>query len=192
MRRSLRIAASLAALAVAMIAAATAPKNGNDIAAPFDVRGVEGDVLSTRLLLTRLDGVEIAERLSQDGYPPQQIGTSGRWLIVHLTVQTRRSTESLSSSRLLLDGREYANYIGITDDLARIQNGPGIATRGTIAFELPADALSGDAAAHAELRLQTRVAPTLDDVAVYTVDLRELRRSSVFEVPEPEIAKPLS
>ncbi|TPW76054.1 DUF4352 domain-containing protein [Schumannella soli] len=192
MKRGVRIAASLAGLAIAMIAAATAPQDGTDIAAPFLVRGVEGDVLTTRLLTTRLDGIELADALEQDAYSSPRIDTEGQWLVVHLTVQTRQSTEGLSAARLLLDGREYGNYIGADDDLARIQNGPGIATSGTLVFELPADALRGAGAGHAELRLQTQVAPTLDDVPTYTLDLRGAHRSAEFRIPRPRVVEPLT
>ncbi|GAB3407954.1 hypothetical protein GCM10027515_24570 [Schumannella luteola] len=191
MKRSARVLASLAALAVAMIAAATAPKDNAAISEPFAVHGRQGEVVSTRLLLSRLDDVEIARTLTTDDWAPQTIDTTGRWVVVHLTVQTRRATESISSARLVVGGREYANYLGLRNDLGSIQNGPGIATRGTIAFEVPTELLSEAAAAKAEVRLQTAVLPSLDDVPTFEVDLRAAPRSRSLVIPEPEPVEPL-
>ncbi|TPW70763.1 DUF4352 domain-containing protein [Schumannella sp. 10F1B-5-1] len=190
--RPLRILVALALLAVGMFAAATAPSGDDGVPAEFLVRAEPGEVVTTRLLHSRLDGAQIARSVTTTGWRAEQVRTTGRWVVVTLTLQTRDSSEGISSSLLVIDGVEYSSYTGFDGDLSKYGEGPGVAQRGAIAFEVPAAALETSGAEHAEVRLQTQVAPKLDDVPVFTVDLASASRVDDLELPEPELVKALA
>ncbi|MBO0979685.1 hypothetical protein [Microbacterium sp. SD291] len=145
--------------------------------APFPTAAAIGETASARNLTVTITDVHAARRVEDaDGWSAE-----GTWLVVDLeaaTDQTQVATV-LGLATLTIDDREFiATDRGTTFYRTRLFT--GVARSGSLAFELPDDALSGTATLHLGLTRDV----VLDGMIELSVDLDELSVES--EVPLDE------
>jgi len=172
-------------LVVGGIAVATAPQPGT-IADPFLIRGSIGELVSARTLAVEIDGIRITHELELE-YDESSLGTDGLWVIVDLTVIPQLASQNLSYSTLQIGERRYRMQDLPYPAMTGLYYGAGVPMHGSIAFEVPADAVASAAASTADVFVQIQFDPQLDDVAVVTVDLRSVEPSPSAVIDEPVV-----
>jgi hypothetical protein len=182
MRRLLPWAAGAALVVAAGVVTAVTPDAGAQNA-PFLVRGAMEQTVTARNLIVRVDGATFADRIT---VADDDWEAAGNWLVVDLSAAAR-TTEvdaELMLVKLVADGREFIASERPSTSLVGSDLRVGLGTGGTVAFELPADVVSGAG----ELRLSLPYAtPHLDDVIVVPLDLDGVPRTGSIDIVEPVI-----
>lgn len=187
-RTILAAAAALVALAGTVVAVATAPDNAA-VTAVFPVRGGIGDTLEARQLTVTVTGIRLAKSLSV-GYSSNlgDTATDGVWVIVDADVTPRLGTLVLQTSTVTIDGVAYqASDILPFPAFDSQPYGAGIQMHGSLVFELPAAAIKGDGARHAEISFVYSFDPALDTIPTATVDLSGLPVDDRADVAAPYV-----
>lgn len=174
-RRILAAAVAVLAVAGTVFAVATAP-NSAAVTAVLPVRGGIGDTLVARQLTATVTGVRAAKSLKVS-YSSKQVSTvtDGVWVIVDADATARQGTLVLDYSTITIDGVAYrVSDILPNPSMINLPYGAGIPMHGSLVFELPAAALDGPGARHAEVAFNYTIDIELDSVPVATVDLSNL------------------
>ena len=164
-------AAGLAVLLIATgVVAATTPSEA-DWEQPFAVQAVIGEPSAGRNIAVTIHGATVANRVFDDRWN----STPGSiWVVVDASAAVVRTESSalIGRAALVVGDRRYA---ASTRPDAFMLNGVALSidvpTRGLLAFELPADALSDAGAKSARLELAMSADPRLDSMIVATIDL---------------------
>jgi hypothetical protein len=170
-------------LVIGGIAVATAPQPGT-IADPFLVRGGVGDLVSGRAIDVEVDGIRVTHELDLE-YDDSRLGTEGLWVIVDLTVIPQLASQNLTYTTLQIGDRRYRMEDLPYPAMTGLYYGAEVPVRGSIAFEVPAEAVASGAASTAELFVRVEFEAQLDDIPVVTLDLRsaEPSRSEIIDEP---------
>lgn len=149
----------------------------------FRVEGRLGTAVQGRDLRATVHGVTVARELrrSDAGEP---VTTSGRWVVVDLTVATDVEPSGIGTADLELGERTYATRRVRGRDLTGVIVQPGLPRRGLLVFEVPADAVNGTAV----LALARSGDPRLDSTLAITIDLAEASVTDLAELTEPIFA----
>lgn len=114
----------------------------------------------------------------------------GTWVVVGLSAEavSSQSTGYLRGANLLIDGRTFSATQRGPDEMTLLatQLVPGVATSGSLMFELPDDALHGEG----RLRLSTSESPWGDTILELTIDLDALEHVDEIAVPDVEWTTP--
>lgn len=136
--------------------------------APFETVAVIGEPAVTRNLEVTVTDVRAAHRVTDaDGW-----SADGTWLVIDLEASSRLTQNGalLGLSRLELGGREFtATERG--DTFAAQQLVTGVPRAGSLAFELPSDALTGTATLQLGIPTGAVIDVPLDGMIVLTLDL---------------------
>jgi hypothetical protein len=175
-RRSvLSVLTVVVALAATVVVYGITP-HGDDINAPFNVRGSMGEVLTGRTLSGSVTSVRLASSLdassADDGWTGK---TTGTWVVVEAGLAATLEPSSLYRPTLTIGETTY--YASERLSLVTLDNGlvrPGISSTGVILFEVADSVLRSSAAAHAEVGINASYEAILDSRLVVEVDLRDL------------------
>jgi hypothetical protein len=175
-RRSvLSVLTVVVALAATVVVYGITP-HGDDINAPFNVRGSMGEVLTGRTLSGSVTSVRLASSLdassADDGWTGE---TTGTWVVVEAGLAATLEPSSLYRPTLTIGETTY--YASERLSLVTLDNGlvrPGISSTGVILFEVADSVLRSSAAAHAEVGINASYEAILDSRLVVEVDLRDL------------------
>jgi len=179
--RLVRVLTVAGLLAVGGVAIATAPSD-DTIVAPFLVRGEIGKPIGSRLATVVVSDVGVARELDLSyaydpdfGEPAPDTASAGVWIVVSLDVTATYTSIDFGNAEVRIAGVRYRASTVLPDpDLPTFAFDPGVTVRGSIVFELPADAVRSAGAARADLVFLPRLVPALDTVATVRVDLRTL------------------
>jgi hypothetical protein len=175
-RRSvLSVLTVVVALAATVVVYGITP-HGDDINAPFNVRGSMGEVLTGRTLSGSVTSVRLASSLdassADDGWTGK---TTGTWVVVEAGLAATLEPSSLYRPALTIGETTY--YASERLSLVTLDNGlvrPGISSTGVLLFEVADSVLRSSAAAHAEVGINASYEAILDSRLVVEVDLRDL------------------
>ncbi|RXZ73233.1 hypothetical protein [Agromyces albus] len=155
-----RWAAALGGTALVVAAWGTALVTPDDAEAerPFSVPVEIGDRGEGRNLAVTVTGIRAADAATIDGWDAE-----GPWLIVDLEAAAVQSDlrATLSHATLSVDGRTYRASERPPDSMFRSELAVGVPRSGSIAFELPEEALGDDVAV---LSLGLEADPRLDSL----------------------------
>jgi hypothetical protein len=183
----------LSALTVVVALAATVvvygiTPHGDDINAPFNVRGSVGDVLTGRTLSGSVNSVRLASSLDASSADSEWTGeTTGTWVVVEARIAAVDEPSPLYRPTLTIgDTTYYATErltpVTLDNDLVR----PGVASTGVILFEVADSVLASSEAARAEFGLSASYEAILDSRLVVEVDLRGMPVEPDVVVSRPE------
>lgn len=162
--------------------------HGDDINAPFNERGVIGDVLTGRTLSGAVTSVRLASSIDATDADSDWTGkTTGTWVVVEADIAATVEPSSLYRPTLTIGDTTY--YATERLSMVTLDNGlvrPGVASSGVILFEVSDDALASAAAARAEVGINSSYEAILDSRLVVEVDLRDLPVESDVVVSRPE------
>jgi hypothetical protein len=162
--------------------------HGDDINAPFNVRGNIGDVLSGRTLTGSVTSVRLASSIDATAANSDWTGeTTGTWVVVEADIAARFEPSSLYRPTLTIgDTTYYASerlpMVTLDDSSVR----PGISSSGVILFEVSNDELQSPEAAKAEVGINASFESILDSRLVTEVDLTSLPVEADVAVSQPE------
>lgn len=174
MRRLLPLLAAVALVAVAVALHLTTPDTEESLA-PFVVRAEPGQWAEGRSVAARVDGVQVAARVTDGDWTGT---TGGVWVVVSMSAETRLDPTTVAASLRLGERRYDASARGGTSTLDGLPLSPGLPSRGDVVFEVPAAALEAHGGS-ARLRVGERFDPELDSAVEVPVDL-----TAVATVPE--------
>lgn len=148
---------------------------------PLEVRGKVGDMLVGRNLQVTIENPRLTDRLESSSWVGE---TDGVWVVMDVTAQQVVADVGLLEARLDIDGTSYAASTRPDADVISDHSLlTGIPTRGEVAFEIPADALTRAARVEFALNDDTRG----DSVIVVPLELSALDRSDSVELVDPEV-----
>lgn len=175
------------ALAATVVVYGITP-HGDDINAPFNVRGSIGDVLTGRTLTGSVTSVRLASSFDATQADSDWTGeTTGTWVVVEAEIAATIEPSSLYRPTLTIGDTTY--YATERLSLVTLDNGlvrPGVASSGVILFEVSDAALASADAARAEVGINASYEAILDSRLVVEVDLRDLPVESDVIVSRPE------
>ena len=146
---------------------------------PFIVATVVGsEAVGREIVVTVLDVRAASAVTSSNGWSAE-----GTWLLVDLKAEAVRNDSLLKGATLTIGDREFRASERM-DSIFSTKLVPGIPRTGTIAFELPDDALTGTGILHLSPSGDTR----LDSVIELTIPLDELTISAEESVHDTEWA----
>lgn len=159
----------------------------------FTTTGETGQVVQTEDLVVRVDGVrapvELASRADLVSEEAVLHPTPGDWVVVDLTASARTAPVLLNWVRLDVDGIRYAPAERrAMDGLERDKLAPGVATRGWLAFEVPAGTL--DSADTARLMLASTPDLRLAGMADLEVPLSAAEPTDRLVLEPAELTSP--
>jgi hypothetical protein len=171
---------ALSALAVVVALTATVvvygiTPHGDDINAPFIVRGSLGEVLTGRTLSGSVTSVRLASSLDASSADSDWTGdTTGTWVVVEAALAATVEPSSLYRPTLTIGDTTYyaserLSLVTLDSNLVR----PGIASTGVLLFEVADPVLASSAAAHVEVGINASYESILDSRLVVEVDLRD-------------------
>ncbi|AKP58218.1 Uncharacterised protein [Mycobacteroides abscessus subsp. abscessus] len=162
-----------------------------DVAAPFEVRGSAGTVVSGRLFSVTVTKAGIAPVVKHTGAMPKarNLQARGQWIVVKATVTSLIDAHG-ASARLVLDGKVF-----LPDDRLRYSTldaallSPLIPLTGVYVFEVPTDSV--DRSSHAQLGIiyqepKPIPEPTKWDSALLIdipIDAQHAPRAAVIALP---------
>jgi hypothetical protein len=174
------------ALAATVLVYGVTP-HGDDINAPFNVRGDIGDVLTGRTLTGAVTSVRLASSIDASAADSDWTGeTTGTWVVVDAEIAARFEPSSLYRPTLTIGDTTY--YASERLPLVTLDDGtvrPGIASVGVILFEVSDDALRSAEAARAEIGINASFQSILDSRLVTQVDLTSLSIETDVAVSRP-------
>jgi hypothetical protein len=186
-RSALSVLTVVVALAATVLVYGVTP-HGDDINAPFNVRGSMGEVLTGRTLSGSVTAVRLASSLDASSADSDWTGeTTGTWVVVEAALAATLEPSSLNRPTLTIGETTY--YATERLSLVTLDNGlvrPGVASTGVILFEVADSVLSSAAAARAEVGINASYEAILDSRLVVEVDLRELPVEQNVVVSRPE------
>lgn len=139
--------------------------------APLGERGEGRNIAGT------VHSARLADAVRDDTW---QSGDGSLWLVVDAGMESVSDVGVLAHATVVVGERTFsASERPHADTMRRAGLEPGIATRGVLVFELPADILGDPDAAAAELQLALDLDTRLDSVLVTPIDLTALERSPV-------------
>jgi hypothetical protein len=174
-RSALSVLTVVVALAATVVVYGITP-HGDDINAPFAVRGSMGDVLTGRTLTGSVISVRLASSLDATSADSDWTGeTTGTWVVVEAGIAATDEPSSLYRPTLTIGDTTYyaterLSLVTLDNDLAR----PGIASTGFILFEVADSMLASSEAAHAEVGINSSYEAILDSRLVVEVDLSDM------------------
>ena len=162
--------------------------HGDDINAPFNVRGDIGDVLTGRTLTGSVTAVRLASSIDATAADSEWTGeTTGTWVVVDADIAARFEPSSLYRPTLTIGDTTY--YATERLPLVTLDDGsvrPGIASAGVILFEVSDEALRSPEAARAEIGINASFQAILDSRLVTQVDLTSLPVEADVAVSRPQ------
>ncbi|KJC65634.1 hypothetical protein TZ00_02175 [Agreia bicolorata] len=177
----------VAALVATVVVYGITP-HGDDINAPFNVRGNIGDVLTGRTLTGSVTSVRLASSIDATAADSDWTGeTTGTWVVVEADIAARFEPSSLYRPTLTIGDTTY--YATERLSLVTLDDGsvrPGISSAGVILFEVANDQLQSADAAKAEIGINSSFQSILDSRLVTEVDLTSLRVEANLAVSRPE------
>lgn len=170
---------TLVMLAASWFLLSYAPDN-EDAEAPFVVNAALGELANGRNIAVTVEKATRANRATGTSAISSSYlwSAEGHWIIIDLAAETRESslTGAIRLAQLDIDGRSYRTSERVSG-LFGTPLANGLPRKGSLAFELPADA-SGSATLTVGLSQDAR----LDSVIEYTFDLDDLPRMNEAEV----------
>jgi hypothetical protein len=186
-RSALSVLTVVVALAATVLVYGVTP-HGDDINAPFNVRGSMGEVLTGRTLSGSVTAVRLASSIDASSADSDWTGeTTGTWVVVEAALAATLEPSSLNRPTLTIGETTY--YATERLSLVTLDNGlvrPGVASTGVILFEVADSVLASAAAARAEVGINASYEAILDSRLVVEVDLRELPVEQDVVVSRPE------
>ena len=146
----------------------------------FRVEGRLGTAVQGRDLRATVHRATVARELRR-GEVGEPLSTSGRWIVVDVTIATDVEPSGIGTADLELGERTYATRRVRGHDLTGLVVQPGLPRRGLLVFEVPTDAVDGTAV----LALARAGDPRLDSTLAITVDLAEAPVTDLVELTEP-------
>lgn len=187
MRGWMIVSAAVTALALTVVAVATAP-DATRITASFPVSGSVGQTLVSRQLTVNATGVRLAKQLDTVYADAGNTTSDGIWLIVDADVTPGLDLIGLAYATASIGGVEYrASGILPAPSLAIVPFGPGVTYHGTLVFEVPTSAIESAAAARTTVAFNFALEPKLDSVPVVDVDLRGVSVDAVASIDAPYV-----
>ncbi|WP_152631051.1 hypothetical protein [Agreia bicolorata] len=187
-RRGAMSALTVVAALVATVVVYGITPHGDDINAPFNVRGNIGDVLTGRTLTGSVTSVRLASSIDATAADSDWTGeTTGTWVVVEADIAARFEPSSLYRPTLTIGDTTY--YATERLSLVTLDDGsvrPGISSAGVILFEVANDQLQSADAAKAEIGINSSFQSILDSRLVTEVDLTSLRVEANLAVSRPE------
>ena len=170
-------------VALAAVAVATAP-DSEQISAPIEVTGVQGETIETRQLDVTITGLSTAAELGPTYAEIRgTTETSGVWLVVDATLLPKFGNESVAQTELHVGAVRYrASTVLPSPSLASGLFEPGLPIAGSLVFELPAAALTDAGANAARIVFRSGLTAVPDSMAVVVVDLTGLRSTGVASI----------
>lgn len=138
--------------------------------APFVTTAEVGEWAEGRTFGVRVEGVGLARELAGGDWSGT---TDGVWVVATVTAEAAQEPGTLAGSLTIGDLHFDASERAGSSALTGVPLSPGLAQRGDLVFEVPADVLRKDGDG-ARLRLATRRDPLLDSVVEVRVDLAVL------------------
>lgn len=182
MKRAMPWVITLLLIAAAWVVAFVTPTD-RGTTEPFPIAATIGEEVVARDFVLTVQEVRAAESIST----PDGWSADGTWVLVDLAAEAARVQNGtrLSGATLTLGDRTYRASERMTSMFGHPLV-PGIPYRGTLAFELPQDALHGTGILH----LSTREDNRGDNVAELTLDLGALEILPAVELDDVVWGRP--
>lgn len=147
--------------------------------APFPTIATIGEQASARNLVVTITDVQLAERVSDaEGW-----SADGTWLVVDLDAASVEKTVLLSHVKLVFEDRTFSETMR-GETFARHRLIAGVPQSGSLAFELPADAIHSSATLELGAGLPIDGTIPLDGVIELEIDLESIPVESQVTLQE--------
>ena len=176
--RGLRSVAPALAITAVIASAAALWHNlpePTDIYKPFDVSAAVGQQATGRGITATVDGVRIGPTVHKVSAPESTVQSAGTWVVVDAVVAATRDFE-LPHTELIVGPNTYGPSDRFLLAALGAELEPGIAQRGSWAFEVPADLVAVGATHPISLRVWLGD-ERLDSRLVITIPLDDQRVS---------------